>query len=215
MTGTAAASGSETTEYGPTEALPASETKGQRTRRRILEAAIAHFAAVGLDGGSVPEIARQVGISHSALYQHFGRKEDLFRAAVDADLTSLLEHAVTPAALAGGDPVAISALSTNLLAAASAHPLARRVVGNLDRDQADLLRDLPALESVEARLEAAVRTGQREGRLRSELPADVIAKGLVTMSIALLSMGVRLETADFPRAAAALDLLAGLLQPCP
>ena len=73
-------------------AAPA-DTKGGRTRRRILQAAIAHFAATGLDGGSVPEIARSVGLSHSALYQHFGRKEELFRAAVDSDLSALLATA--------------------------------------------------------------------------------------------------------------------------
>lgn len=191
----------------------APESKGARTRRRILDAAIEHFAAVGLDGGSVPEIARQVGISHSALYQHFGRKEELFRAAVDRDLTAMVEEAVPPGKPLEADPRGMGSISSRLLDATSAHPLARRVLGNLDREQADLLRDLPALIALESRMEEAVGEGQAAGALRADIAPALVAKGLVTLSIAMLSAGVRLEGADFPRAAAAVDLMEHLLAP--
>ncbi len=181
----------------------AAETKGRRTQRRILEAAIAHFAAVGYDRASVPVIANQVGVSHSTLYQHFGRKEDLFRASVQADLSALLSE-VSPA-LESADPAPdrLAGLLSGLVALTADHPLARRVLLNLDGDQAEALRDLPALAALEQRLESVVVEGQAKGALRGDLGPRVTAEGLLTICLALVAIGIRLEGRDFPRARAA------------
>ncbi|MEZ5145296.1 MAG: TetR/AcrR family transcriptional regulator [Acidimicrobiales bacterium] len=189
------------------------ETKGERTRRRILDAAVAHFAAVGLDQGSVPEIARQVGVSHSALYQHFGRKEELFRAAVDADLTALLDEVAPHLDATAPTARSLTALAVDLVGATTTHPLARRVLANLDGEQAEVLRDLPALRRLQRRLEQAVRTGQAAGAVRRDLRPGVTAEGLMTVSLALLAMAIRLEGHEFPRADAAVRFLTEVLRP--
>jgi AcrR family transcriptional regulator len=51
-------------------------------REQILEAAIEEFAARGLRGASVEDLARRVGVSQPYVYRLFGTKKDLFLAAM-------------------------------------------------------------------------------------------------------------------------------------
>lgn len=179
------------------------ETKGERTKRRVLDAAIKHFAAVGFEQASVPAIAQDIGITHSTIYQHFGRKEELFRAAVDADLGALMEEVGPLLDRAAPAPRRLTALLGGLVTLTTSHPLARRVLANLDGEQAEALRDLPALRALQRRLEVAIRAGQTDGSLRPDLRPNVAADGLLTISLALVAMGIRLDGHDFPRAKSA------------
>ncbi len=52
---------------------------GDRTRERILAAAVATFARQGLAGTSVRDIARQARIRVSTLYHHFRSKQALYQ----------------------------------------------------------------------------------------------------------------------------------------
>lgn len=52
---------------------------GDRTRERILEAAIETFAEKGLSGSSVRDIARHARLRVSSLYHYFPSKEALYR----------------------------------------------------------------------------------------------------------------------------------------
>jgi AcrR family transcriptional regulator len=54
------------------------------TRGRILAAALAEFAANGLAGARVDEIAARAGANKRMLYAYFGAKEDLWLAALEA-----------------------------------------------------------------------------------------------------------------------------------
>lgn len=54
------------------------------TKPRILETAITLFSMKGYSGVSMRDIAREVGISPPALYNHFDNKDALYRAAVSA-----------------------------------------------------------------------------------------------------------------------------------
>lgn len=56
----------------------------ERTRDLILDAALAEFAAKGLGGARVDEIAARAGINKRMLYHYFGNKEDLFLAALES-----------------------------------------------------------------------------------------------------------------------------------
>ena len=53
------------------------------TRRNILAAAIGEFAAGGLAGGRVDEIARRAGVGKRMLYHYFGNKEALWLAVLE------------------------------------------------------------------------------------------------------------------------------------
>ena len=48
------------------------------TQRRIIEAATAEFAAKGLAGARVEEIARKAHVNKRMLYHYFGNKEALW-----------------------------------------------------------------------------------------------------------------------------------------
>ncbi|MCS7089481.1 MAG: TetR family transcriptional regulator [Verrucomicrobiota bacterium] len=57
-------------------------TEGERTRQRILRAALRCFAERGYAATAISDIARAAGVSKPALYYHFRDKADLFRALV-------------------------------------------------------------------------------------------------------------------------------------
>src|SRR5689334_22076172 len=69
------------------------ETKGERTRRRLLELAVRRFADEGYRATSVSAIARDAGISQAAVYAYFANKEALFEAAVDLDAAGFIAGA--------------------------------------------------------------------------------------------------------------------------
>ena len=200
-------------------AEPVEATKGARTKARVLAAAIEHFAALGLDAGSVPEIARSAGTSHATVYQHFGRKEELFRAAVEADLTALFAT-VAPALDAAStvavtiDPDGLTALLQTLLVEGRRRPLARRVIADINRGQTEVLLDLPALRDLEVRLAAVLAASQAAGTIRADIDPAAMAAGLVGITLPMLVVAFRLEgMPDIPRATSALDLLAAALRP--
>ena len=58
-----------------------------RTRGRILAAAVAEFAANGLAGARVDAIARRADSNKRMLYHYFGDKEGLFRAVLRWKIT--------------------------------------------------------------------------------------------------------------------------------
>lgn len=55
----------------------------ERTKRLILEAALAEFAEKGLGGGRVEVIAEKAGVNRQALYYHYVNKDGLYRATVE------------------------------------------------------------------------------------------------------------------------------------
>ena len=68
------------------------ETKGERTRRRILEMAVDCFGRRGYRATSVSEIARAANLTQAASYAYFDNKEALFREAVDTDVSNLIDE---------------------------------------------------------------------------------------------------------------------------
>ena len=89
------------TTNGPAEAVrrapfgtnPQVGARGQRTRHRILDAALRVFGEVGHHQGSVERIAREAGCSRAAFYQYFADKDDVLRHLAD-QLTLHLDAAV-------------------------------------------------------------------------------------------------------------------------
>src|SRR3989442_3582174 len=78
------------------------KSAGER-REQILEAALAEFAARGLDGGSTEAIAKAVGISQPYVFRLFGTKKRLFIATVDRCMRATLEMFHTASAGLNGE----------------------------------------------------------------------------------------------------------------
>src|SRR5262249_52582183 len=58
----------------------------ERTRERIVSAALAEFSARGFSGARVDAIARRARINKRMLYHYFGNKEQLYREVVGRKL---------------------------------------------------------------------------------------------------------------------------------
>lgn len=56
------------------------QQRRQRTREALLDAAASVFAGRGYAGASVPQIAREAGVSTGAIYANFTGKQELFLA---------------------------------------------------------------------------------------------------------------------------------------
>lgn len=60
------------------------QERQQRTRASLLDAAVHVFARRGYSGASMPEIAREAGVSTGAIYSNFSGKQELFLAMMGA-----------------------------------------------------------------------------------------------------------------------------------
>ncbi|HEV8630413.1 MAG TPA: TetR/AcrR family transcriptional regulator [Thermoanaerobaculia bacterium] len=72
-------------------------SKGATTREAILDKALALASTGGLDGLSIGELAREVGLSKSGLFAHFGSKEDLQIAILRTAVARFIAEVVSPA----------------------------------------------------------------------------------------------------------------------
>jgi len=66
----------------PAKSESAGARNPERTRERILAAALKEFSANGFAGARVDAIARRAAINKRMLYHYFGDKEDLFKAVL-------------------------------------------------------------------------------------------------------------------------------------
>jgi AcrR family transcriptional regulator len=161
-------------------------TKGKRTRQAVLEAAIARFGRDGYRRTSVAEIARDARLSGTAAYAYFPNKEALFIAAVDEDAAAVIEEGLSTLT----DDLDIDqwrqTLMFTLLDAVQRHPLARRVLSGLEPEFTVRLLWIPALEQLRKETTERIRSQQVEGRVRTDIDAQQISNGLVTIVLALL-----------------------------
>ncbi|GAA4587514.1 TetR family transcriptional regulator [Planotetraspora phitsanulokensis] len=62
------------------------------TRKRLLEAAAAEFAALGIAGARVDRIAEAAGCNKAMIYAYFGNKDQLFDAVFTALVAATIER---------------------------------------------------------------------------------------------------------------------------
>ncbi len=69
---------------------------GERTRQTILERAVDLASEEGLEGLTIGRLASELSMSKSGLFAHFGSKEELQLATIDAARRRFVEHVVKP-----------------------------------------------------------------------------------------------------------------------
>jgi AcrR family transcriptional regulator len=172
---------------GPSAAAlrEAAETKGERTRRRLLEVAVRRFGARGFRATSVSEIAREVGVTQAAVYAYYESKDALFEAAVDHDAAAAIASARHKA---DGTPVdqLLPTLLLTLVAELDEHPLAKRVVSGREPDSLPRLVELPAFDHLCDFLASEVQAGQERGEVRRDLDPVMFANGAETLLLSLV-----------------------------
>ncbi|HEV2705720.1 MAG TPA: TetR/AcrR family transcriptional regulator [Pyrinomonadaceae bacterium] len=78
-------------------AAKARRAHGERTRQAILEVAVDIASAEGLEGLSIGRLAAALSMSKSGLFAHFGSKEELQLAAVEAARSVFIREVISPA----------------------------------------------------------------------------------------------------------------------
>src|SRR5204862_5827799 len=145
---------------------PSPTTKGERTRKVLLDAAIDRFGRDGYRGTSVAEIARDARLSGTAAYAYFANKEALFIAAVDEDAAAVIHEGLSTLT----DDVNLEhwrrTLMVTLTAAVERHPLARRVLSGLEPEFTVRLLGIPALEQLRKESGDRIRAQQLAGQVR-------------------------------------------------
>jgi len=84
--------------------LPERETKGERTRRRIMAEARAMIDEMGIDTISQDAVAKRVEITQSALRHHFPTRESMFDAIFDHVFSGFYRSAEQILLEPGSDP---------------------------------------------------------------------------------------------------------------
>lgn len=160
----------------PSQTRRVRKTKPVR-RREIAEAALGIMARHGYHGTSVARIARAVGISNSALYQHFHNLEDVLVAATELLGERAHEWIVTPTgsnALERLDKIAESHLAWSVSTLESFVRPLFAFVGVTEKARREPSTPRAVLQSYELLL-PIVEEGQREGSVRSDVEAGDLA----------------------------------------
>ncbi|KNY07609.1 TetR/AcrR family transcriptional regulator [Microbacterium sp. GCS4] len=146
----------------------------------ILAVAIAAFNEHGYDATSIGMLAERLGLSKSAIYHHFGSKEEMLDLALDAALSGL-EAVVDDPAPAGDRATASAADRLEHVLRGAVHVLVDqlpavtlllRVRGNTEVERTALARR----RTFDRRITALVSAAQEEGALREDIDASVAAR---------------------------------------
>jgi AcrR family transcriptional regulator len=166
-------------------------SKGEQTRRAVLDAAISRFARDGYRPTSVADIARDAAVGGTVPYAYFPNKEALFFAAVDEDAAAFIQQGLAP--LESTDIVdCCEELFYVLVAAVDKHPLAKRLLANLEPEVAARVIDIPALMELRKVLTERLRAEQVAGSVRADVDPVAVGNGLVMITISLLRSVVQL-----------------------
>jgi AcrR family transcriptional regulator len=81
---------------GQENAARARKARGSRTRQAILEVAVDVASAEGLEGLTIGRLASELKMSKSGLFAHFGSKEELQLATVEAARNIFIREVIRP-----------------------------------------------------------------------------------------------------------------------
>jgi AcrR family transcriptional regulator len=143
------------------------------TRRRILLAAAEEFAAGGLFGARVDQIARRAETNERMLYYYFGSKEQLFTAVLEHAFAALTEAEKT-LDLEGVAPVeAVTQLAHFIWNYYREHPELLRLINNENLHEARYIkgstRIRELLSPIVATLARILERGQQAGLFRNNV----------------------------------------------
>lgn len=164
-------------------ATPARRGRPGYDQPTVLRRAIELFNTHGYDATSIGDLARELGLSKSAIYHHVPSKEHLLAAALDEALVGL-SAAIDRACDTSRGTTATERLRTAvhesveiLVDHLPAVTLLLRVRGNSELEL-DALRRRRRLDD---QLAALVRAAAAEGTVRDDLPPELISRLLFGM----------------------------------
>jgi AcrR family transcriptional regulator len=165
-------------------------------RAVVLDAAVTRFAEVGRAGTTIDEIAVTTGVRKPAIYEMFGSKDDLYRAAVDKEVGALSDffRVVNAETAELPRPERTRRRVDAALARAEAHPAAFQLLSRAplswpedDTDTGRALRD---------RLVGVIADNYRRESRTAGTPIDAAADVLAQLFFAMTEQVIQLRRAD-------------------
>lgn len=171
------------------------------TREALIEAALAEFAAHGLDTPSLDAICARAGFTRGAFYVHFRDRDELVAAVMDRAFGAFLDAMVPTGAgprdlertvrryadamagltqLRGRRRVAAAA------AAGAGVPL-HRILEACERSTALRARFVALLGQAAERVARTARAGQEGGAVRADVRPETLGALLVTLAVGFLA----------------------------
>ncbi|MEO6988591.1 MAG: TetR/AcrR family transcriptional regulator [Aquihabitans sp.] len=169
-------------------------TKGELTRRSVLDAAIERFGRDGYRSTSVAEIARDAGVGSTVAYTYFPNKEALFLAAVDEDAAAAIHESIGAVFLRAEVKDWRLSLVMHMVEAIDHHPLARRLLAGLEPDVTGRVLETPALGELRRLCAGRLREEQTAGTVRHDIDPELVGNGMVAILLSLLMSVVQLGT---------------------
>ena len=159
--------------------------RGEKTMRKILDAAIAEFGEKGFSDSSIVSITSRAQVALGTFYTYFDSKEALFAALVE-DMSMQVRTAVAPALSEGADALDAErrALAAYLDFAAG-HKEVYRIIDEAEFVAPEAYRR--HYETVAARIAARLETGGEKGEVQkfNALERDVLAWASMGMNVFL------------------------------
>ena len=166
--------------------------KGEQTRSTVVETALGLASTHGLHGLSIGDLATRTGLSKSGLFAHFGSKEHLQQAVLEAAAERFVDRVVRPALKAPRGLARIRALFANWLDWLRGYE--RDGVGGcpilgavfeLD-DQTGPLRDMLVRQQTEwiSSIERMVEGAKLTGEFRADIDSAQVAFELQGIALA-------------------------------
>jgi AcrR family transcriptional regulator len=169
-------------------------SKGEQTRRAILDAAVVRFGREGYRTTSVADIARDAGVGGTVAYAYFPNKEALFLAAIDEDAAAVVREGLSTVVEDADVQDWRQTLIFRLVGAVERHPLARRLLAGLEPGVTDRVLEIPALAELRKAIAERLRREQLAGTVRSDIDATTVGNGIVAITLSLLMSLVQVGT---------------------
>ena len=165
-------------------------TKGQRTRERLLRAAIERFGTEGFRSTAVSQLSRDAGLTPAAAYAYFVDKEAFWAAAIEVDLDDL-DAEIRLKALSSDRP--LLELMNGLVAGLARHPLARRVMEEGTPEDLLLVLGHKLFSGTTKVIADRLRVRQAAGVLPTGSEPDKLAMGIETVMFSMVLSVVRAD----------------------
>jgi AcrR family transcriptional regulator len=163
-------------------------SKGEETRRQILDGALAFASEVGLERVSIGVLAERTGLSKSGLFAHFQSKEALELAIIEHAADRFVEDVVSPALRAPRGEPRVRALLERWLGWSRARAMPGGCVFVTSISNAGKLPVAVRQRLVETQrdwldtLATAVNIAIAEGHFRAELDPTQLAHELLSVA---------------------------------
>jgi TetR/AcrR family transcriptional regulator, transcriptional repressor for nem operon len=180
-------------------AAPPKVTKGEQTRRKIVEEAAQIFNRRGYDGSSLSQLMEATGLKKGGIYRYFSSKEELAFEAFDHSWKvawrARMDHVDEKSTGVARLKQTIANFVERRPSIPGGCPILNTAVDSDDGNRMLRARVLKALKSWVGHLQAIVEQAIQDGEIR----ADADSKDIATLIVATLEGGMmmsRLERDD-------------------